>query len=197
MTTRDDSQAHRQEVKAFTGPGRLHDGGGLYFYVNERGGRSWEYRFERNGKRKTMGLGGYPAVTLGKARELHKDAVALVAAGIDPIAARKADRQIAAASFTVMEACEAYITAHAGGLEDRALCRPDPRAAETYVKPVIGDMPIIGHSARRGQAGAGADLEQDTADREAIRQYLEGAVELGDRRRPSRRTRSTRSRSSG
>ena len=29
-----------------------------------------------------------------------------------------------------------------GGLEDQALSCPDPRAADTYVKPVIGDMAI-------------------------------------------------------
>src|SRR6478736_6598734 len=142
MTTRALHKLTATEVKAFTGPGRLHDGGGLYFYANERGGRSWEYRFERNGKRKTMGLGGYPAVTLGKVRELHRAAVAQVTAGIDPIAARKANRQVVASSLSVMDAAEAYITAMQADWKTERYPDQIRERLETYVRPVIGDMAI-------------------------------------------------------
>ena len=60
MTTRTIHKLTDKTIKAATEGGRLHDGGGLYFQVTDRGSRSWEYRFERHGKRRTMGLGPYP-----------------------------------------------------------------------------------------------------------------------------------------
>jgi hypothetical protein len=61
-------------IKATTEAIRLHDGGGLHFQVAARGLRSWEYPFERHGRRRTMGLGAYPEISLATARQLHRDA---------------------------------------------------------------------------------------------------------------------------
>jgi hypothetical protein len=61
--------------------------------------------------RQAAGLGANPAVSLSRARELHKAAAALVAAGVDPIAARGAQRQTATAAMTVKQACEAHLAA--------------------------------------------------------------------------------------
>ena len=55
MTTHAIHRLNDNEVKAFTDPGRLHDGGNLYFYANERGGRSWEYRFEPQWQAQDLG----------------------------------------------------------------------------------------------------------------------------------------------
>ena len=70
----------------------LADGGGMYLWVTPPGGKlfRWAYRFE--GKRKLMALGRYPDVSLAEAREKHSEARKLLAKGIDPMAARKAEK---------------------------------------------------------------------------------------------------------
>ena len=65
------------------------DGNGLYLHVKASGAKSWTLIFRLKGKRREMGLGPYPAISLALARE-HAGAVnTQVASGIDPIAARK------------------------------------------------------------------------------------------------------------
>ena len=73
---------------------RLSDGGGLLLEVHpdriERPGpRGWLCRLSVAGKRKDIGLGGYPAVTLKEARRKAADARKLAGAGIDPSEERK------------------------------------------------------------------------------------------------------------
>jgi integrase len=55
----------------------------------------WKYRFDR--KEKTMAFGSYPDVSLVKARELHAAGRRTLAAGVDPMARRKAERTADAA----------------------------------------------------------------------------------------------------
>ncbi|MFP5078480.1 tyrosine-type recombinase/integrase [Rhizobium sp. YIM 134829] len=66
--------------------GRHSDGGGLYLNVTPAGSRSWLFMWSRDGKRREMGMGSYPAVTLAKARSLASSYREMVAAGGDPIA---------------------------------------------------------------------------------------------------------------
>ena len=77
-------------IKA-TGKAQKHpDGGGLYLYVAPTGGKLWrmDYRFE--GKRKTLSMGGYPAVSLVDARTRRQAAKVQLAQGIDPCAHKQA-----------------------------------------------------------------------------------------------------------
>jgi hypothetical protein len=69
---------------------KLFDGGGLYLMVAPAGGKLWrlDYRFE--GKRKTVALGAYPAVTLKDARQKREEAKEHLAKGIDPGAHKQA-----------------------------------------------------------------------------------------------------------
>ena len=57
---------------------------GLMFQVNG-GSRSWIYRYMLNGKRRDMGLGPYPAVTLAKAKESARFVKDRAAQGYDPL----------------------------------------------------------------------------------------------------------------
>jgi len=70
----------------------LADGDGLYYQMHENGGASWLYRFDFEGRRRHMGLGSYPLISLKVAREFRDDARLKTNVGIDPIAARHADR---------------------------------------------------------------------------------------------------------
>src|SRR5580693_8021258 len=56
------------EVTRAKGPAVLHDGGGLYLRVSAAGTRSWVFRFQLDGKRRDMGLGPFPDVSLAEAR---------------------------------------------------------------------------------------------------------------------------------
>lgn len=72
-------------------PVKLADSGGLYLLVNQAG-KYWRWDYRHAGKRKTLALGVYPAVTLAQVRKKHGEARQLLADGIDPGAARKAQK---------------------------------------------------------------------------------------------------------
>ena len=55
-------------VKALKEPGRYSDGAGLHLYVNKAGGKSWVLRITIDGRRRDIGLGGFPSVSLASAR---------------------------------------------------------------------------------------------------------------------------------
>jgi integrase len=74
-------------------PGRHSDGGGLYLSISPTGGKSWLFMWSRDGKRREMGMGGYPAVSLAKARAKAKDCRETVAENRDPIAEKKREAE--------------------------------------------------------------------------------------------------------
>jgi hypothetical protein len=55
-------------------PGRYGDGAGLWLQVSAGGGKSWLFRYMRNGKARHMGLGPVEIVSLAKARDMARDA---------------------------------------------------------------------------------------------------------------------------
>ena len=75
-------------VRALKDPGRYSDGGGLHLYISRAGSKSWVLRITIDGHRRDIGLGGYPAVSLARAREKAAEIRAAVAAGRDPLADR-------------------------------------------------------------------------------------------------------------
>ena len=56
-------------VRATKAPGRYFDGQGLFLMVQPSGAKSWVQRITVKGRRRELGLGGYPVVTLKMARE--------------------------------------------------------------------------------------------------------------------------------
>src|SRR5689334_25120818 len=77
------------------GPAVLHDGGGLYLRVSGTGTKSWVFRFQLDGKRRDMGLGPYPDVSLAAARDKAAAHRKQRHDGTDPLEARDAQRQAA------------------------------------------------------------------------------------------------------
>ena len=76
-------------VSNASGNQKLADGQGLYLIV--KGNRkAWSFLYQREGRRREMGLGAYPAVTLAGARQKASAARAEVLAGRDPIKTRAA-----------------------------------------------------------------------------------------------------------
>lgn len=58
----------------------------------KEGARSWILRVQVGAKRRDIGLGGYPAVTLAEAREAAREVRKQISQGVDPVAERKAAR---------------------------------------------------------------------------------------------------------
>ena len=77
-------------VKALKEPGRYSDGGGLHLYIGKAGRKSWVLRITIDGRRRDIGLGGVPSVSLARAREEAADNRAAVAEGRDPLADKHA-----------------------------------------------------------------------------------------------------------
>ena len=73
------------QVKNLMQPGRHIDGKGLYLVVSPAGNKTWAFMFNHNKRRREMGLGPYPAISLKKARELAQEYREQVALGLVPI----------------------------------------------------------------------------------------------------------------
>ncbi|MGB6194509.1 MAG: Arm DNA-binding domain-containing protein [Terracidiphilus sp.] len=72
-------------------PYKMYDREGLFLLVNPGGSKLWRWRYRFDGKEKLMALGEYPLVTLAEAREQLVAVRKMQAAGVDPMAERKAE----------------------------------------------------------------------------------------------------------
>ncbi|QIE42637.1 integrase arm-type DNA-binding domain-containing protein [Rhodobacteraceae bacterium SC52] len=73
--------------------GKYSDGGGLWFVKRDDGGAQWVLRVTVHGRRREMGLGRFPSVTLKAARLQADKWRALCAGGLDPIKERERERR--------------------------------------------------------------------------------------------------------
>ena len=74
-------------------PGKYADGAGLYLEIDAGLSKRWTFIFQWHGQRKQMGLGSVTTVSLAEARDHALAARKLIQAGVNPIEARKADRE--------------------------------------------------------------------------------------------------------
>lgn len=133
-------------VKHARKPGMLADGNGLYLQVTRANARSWIFRYYRNGKSREMGLGSLNAVSLADARLKAAACRGLLADGIDPIAARDAERAQRALddarAITFNQCAEAFITAHSAAWKNQKHVAQWKATLRTYVSPVFGSLPV-------------------------------------------------------
>lgn len=124
-------------------PYKLADGGGLYLAVMPTGGKLWRLDYRHGGKRKTLSIGSYPAVTLSEARAARDANKSLLAKDIDPSAQKKLDKaaKLTADANTFNILADEYV----------AKKKRDGRDAKTldkvewilgYARPLIGGRPI-------------------------------------------------------
>ncbi|MDO6460145.1 integrase arm-type DNA-binding domain-containing protein [Granulosicoccaceae sp. 1_MG-2023] len=92
-------------------PGRHEDGGGLRLVVSDSGARRWVFRFSLNGRRREMGLGSFPSISLSAARTEAAQRRLQVSQGIDPILARKREREALRAAQTAVPTFERAVAA--------------------------------------------------------------------------------------
>ncbi len=122
------------------GPGKYHDGGGtgLFLRVDPNGGRFWIQRVTIHGKRREIGLGGFPVVGLGDARKAALANKQLAYAGGDPLAERRKTRE----TLTFTQAVERYLAAKLDEFRNEKHKKQWQATLDTYARPVLGDMPL-------------------------------------------------------
>jgi integrase len=130
---------------------RLSDGGGLLLEIHPTGAKVWVCRLTIAGKRRDMGLGAYPAVSLKAARMAARAARETAARGDDPIEARRrrareqaAERQAAAEAEarTFRNVAALCIAAQQPGWKNPRTAALWEASLARWVYPVIGDMPV-------------------------------------------------------
>jgi integrase len=124
-------------------PKRLYDSGGLYLEISPTGGRWWRFAYRFAGKRKLLSLGVSNDVPLAIARKRRDEARVLLADGVDPSAARQAEKREAAGRVTssfeavarewYAKRAHTWIHSHATDVM---------RRLESNLFPVIGAVPI-------------------------------------------------------
>jgi integrase len=80
------------KLRALKPKGRAYkvaDRGSLYVLVSPAGGVLWRFDYQHAGKRRTLALGRWPAVSLHEARKRRDDAQAQLGEGVDPCAAKQ------------------------------------------------------------------------------------------------------------
>jgi integrase len=134
------------EVAKVKGPAVLHDGGGLYLRISPTGSKAWVFRFQLDGKRRDMGLGPYPDVSLAEARRKATEHRNHRRDGIDPLDAKAAQRQaqrLAAAKGRTFRECAAeFIEKNRAGWRNPKHRQQWENTLATYVYPTLGDLPV-------------------------------------------------------
>ena len=81
-------------VRTVPKPGRYCDGHGLYLLVTDTGARCWVQRLTIRGRRRELGLGGFPLVSLAEAREQAFANRKQARSGGDPLAEKRKDQGV-------------------------------------------------------------------------------------------------------
>ena len=118
---------------ATLGPGWHEDGGGLRLVVEPSGTRHWVVRVTAGGKRRTLGLGSFPVVTLDEARDMALDIRRAARNGQDLRRAR---------SVTFRQAFEAWFEVKRQSLTDAEYIKRVPTLMAAKVFPLIGARPV-------------------------------------------------------
>jgi integrase len=131
-----------QAVKAASA-GKFSDGGGLWIFKNDDGGGKWVLRVHVHGRRREMGLGAYPRVSLKEAR-LEADKWRRVSQqGKDPIKQRQAAQRAAERNMHLLSdiALDAFESR-------KAELKGDGKAGrwfsplELHILPKLGKLPV-------------------------------------------------------
>ena len=134
------------QIKSLNEPGRHGDGDGLYLNVSPSGSKSWVQRIVIEGRRRDIGLGSFPTVSLAQARGLAASNRAAVAEGRNPLAEK---RETKATARRGVPSVPTFAQAAFQVVELRRPAWSNPKHAaqwtatlKTYAFPVIGDMGV-------------------------------------------------------
>src|SRR5262249_33309755 len=133
-----------KQIARLTAPGRSLAPHGLSLQVLSPANRSWLLRYELRGRKRWMGLGSLATFTLEEARGRARRARQLLADGIDPLEARRAERAVQAAADarnkTFAAVATEFFDAHAASW-GRSHRPHFPAPLKPYAYPPIGRLP--------------------------------------------------------
>jgi integrase len=123
--------------------GKHADGGGLWLVKRPDGGAQWVQRVTPHGRRREMGLGAYPDVSLKEAREAATHNRALVRQGLDPIKERERQRREAARNIHMLTdiALDAFESRKAE-LKGDGIAGRWFSPLELHILPKLGKVPV-------------------------------------------------------
>ena len=132
------------KIRSLNTPGRYADGGGLYLQVSKWGTKAWIFRYQLNGRRREMGLGGLETVSLKEARGLATGHRQELLEQQDPKVIRDASRQENQKNqvWTFDRCADAYITAHAPAWKNPKSEQQWRNTLKQYASPVFGKLPV-------------------------------------------------------
>ncbi|MBB3984412.1 integrase [Sagittula marina] len=112
--------------------------------ITPSGGRTWILRTSVGNKRREIGLGGFPDVTLAQARERAREVKDKIRQGIDPVEERKAARAALVASqrrgMTFATATDKYLAAKLDAFKNAKHRQQWQNTLTTYAMPDLGPM---------------------------------------------------------
>ncbi len=162
---------------------------GLALQVLPSGGRTWVLRATMGGRRRDMGLGGFPDVPLAEARIAARRAREQIRAGLDPIdearSAVSARRASQVTNITFKQAALAYVAAHEAGWRNAKHAQQWRNTLKTYAYPIAGDVFVrdidLAHVLAILEPVWSAKTETATRLRGRIEQVLDWATARGHR----------------
>jgi len=122
----------------------FHNVGGVSgLHLQVRGGSSaWVLRATVGTRRRDIGLGGYPDVTLAQARDRARAARAQIDNGVDPVEAKRAARATLVTAPTFDWCAAQTIAAKRPEWKNAKHADQWANTLETYASPVIGALPV-------------------------------------------------------
>lgn len=122
-------------------PGKHADGQGLWLIKSRKQAGKWILRLTVSGKRREMGLGRWPDVSLAEARETAAAARRKLRSGVDPIESRASERR-KPARLTIKQAVQGCFEAKQAELKNDGAAGRWRSPLDKHVLPKIGDMAI-------------------------------------------------------
>ena len=123
--------------------GKHIDGAGLWFIKRPDGGAQWMLRVSLGGKRREMGLGGFPDVSLKEARELAADYRKMARQGIDPIKKRfQKRREALRPQSNLIAIAEAAYEAKKAELKNDGINARWFSPLQLHVLPKLGNLSV-------------------------------------------------------
>lgn len=137
-----------RNIRDLNDKGRYSVGGapGLMLQVSKTGAKCWLQRVTVGGKRKDIGLGGFPEVSLSQARELARTTKQTIKEGKDPILQKRLNEQalikaqLQQTSFAEMAVKVHNIKKHE--FKNVKHCNQWINSLKTYAFPTIGKLQV-------------------------------------------------------
>jgi integrase len=121
--------------------GKYADGQGLWLFKRNRDAGKWILRITVSGRRREMGLGPWPDVSIAEARERAAEARRTLRDGLDPIVERQ-KQKIGTHQLTMSQAVESCFVARQAELKNDGIAGRWLSPLSVHVLPKIGNYPV-------------------------------------------------------